>query len=453
MSSRQDARHAHGLDAAAVTYGLALFLLLSAVVVNGLIAYFAPPTHDTTVLHHTWDALHGRSVDDSWGVMMSAVDYLRSPGPDPVYSELFSRGQRFQYPPSSLFMLEGMLRLVGVDYVRTNKHAIYESLTLNDALGWVFIAMTAASTTALLERSLRQAGIKGDTRVLTAIRLAVVIGFTLTFYPIVKAYTLGQIQVWINGLFALALLCWATGRSAAAGVLIGMISLIKPHFGLFLLWAVLRRAWPFAAAFSVVVGIGLAASLAAYGLANHLDYVQMLRFLSQTGEVFYPNQSVNGLLNRLMSLSHPQDYNSLSFSSRPPFNAWVYGGTLVTSFVFMAIALVRRSDRDEARQRTLDFCLMALGLTLASPIAWEHHYGISLPIFAALVVTCSRRQLPWLALSYILIGTFIAVTDFLAFTAWNPVQSYVLAGALILLALLRWNVAYPQPAHLSLSST
>ncbi len=38
-----------------------------------------------------------------------------------------------------------------------------------------------------------------------AARVVIVLALALTFYPLVKAYTLGQIQNWLNGLFALAL--------------------------------------------------------------------------------------------------------------------------------------------------------------------------------------------------------------------------------------------------------
>ena len=419
-----------------MTCGLAL-LLVSIVAFNAILWLATPTPYNQTVLHHAWDVLNGRSADDSWAVMLSAVDYLRAPGPDPVYSELFfKRGQRFQYPPSSLFTLEGMLRLVGADHVRTNKHAIYSSLTLNDALGWAFIALTAAATAALLEKSLLHARLVDDTRALFVARCAIVLGLTLTFYPIVKAYTLGQIQVWINGVFALALLLWANGRIASSGFLLGVVALIKPHFGLFLLWAALRRAWPFAIAFAITVAVGLAVSVAIYGIANHVDYIRVLRVLSQTGEVYYPNQSVNGLLNRWMVLVDPAAFDSLNFKSLPPFNAIVYGGTLIASLVFLVIGLLRRSADDTAQQRVVDFCAMALCLTLASPIAWEHHFGITLPMFAVLLTTVQRRRLPWLALSYILIATFLPVTNLLAASAWNVAQSTLLAGALILVTML-----------------
>ncbi len=73
-----------------------------------------------------------------------------------------------------------------------------------------------------------------------------------------------------------------------------------------MLWALLRREWRFAAAFAATASWGLAGSIMAYGFANHVDYLRVLEFLAERGETFYPNQSVNGLLNRVMVLVDPE---------------------------------------------------------------------------------------------------------------------------------------------------
>jgi alpha-1,2-mannosyltransferase len=52
----------------------------------------------------------------------------------------------------------------------------------------------------------------------------------LFFYPILKAYTLGQAQVWINFLFALACVSWFYEKKYLTGAVIGLICLIKPQF-------------------------------------------------------------------------------------------------------------------------------------------------------------------------------------------------------------------------------
>jgi len=162
----------------------------------------------------------------------------------------------------------------------------------------------------------------------------------------------------------------------------------------------------------------------------------VLQFLSQHGEAYYPNQSVNGLLNRLMGIWDPRFINlDIPAGKFPPFTPLVYGLTLASSIALILYGLLRRAVPEE---RPRDFARAALCLTMASPIAWEHHYGILLPIFALLAVEYahSRTATVLLAIAYALVANFFAVTQLLAPTLFNPLQSYVFAGALILLALL-----------------
>jgi hypothetical protein len=289
---------------------------------------------------------------------------------------------------------------------------------------------------------------------MVAARSVIVLALALTFYPLAKAYTLGQIQNWLNGLFALALLCWVTGRKAPSGVLIGLMALVKPQYGAFVLWALLRREWGFTAALVATGIVGVAGSIVAYGFANHLDYLRVLEFLAERGETYYPNQSVNGLLNRVMVLIDPVHWNSIDFDDNafPPFSPLVSGGTLVASVVLLSAALFRRGNKGDP-DRTFDFCTMALSITIASPIAWEHHYGTIFPILAVLLasVISDRRRLLLLAVSYVLISNYIPVTNLLAATVFNVAQSYLLAAALTVLLLLHttrpgWQLALSSSA-------
>src|SRR5205085_12543234 len=176
-----------------------------------------------------------------------------------------------------------------------------------------------------------------------------VLALALTFYPLVKAYTLGQIQNWLNGLFALALWCWVSGRKVPSGILIALMALVKPHYGLFVLWALLRREWRFAGAFAATAIVGVGGSIIAYGFTNHVDYLRVLTFLAERGETFYPNQSVNGLLNRLMSIADPVAYKNLLFidGEFSPYTPWIYATTLVTSVIILAAALLRTGNTDD----------------------------------------------------------------------------------------------------------
>lgn len=437
----------------ALTFGLLLFLVGNAFVLSGIIWLASPEPYKETVLKHSAEVLRGVGGDDSWGAMQVGLDHARERPSELLYTKVFFTEQfRFQYPPSALFALAA-LHALAPDRVQTND--VYEGPwpAINTIVGWAFILVTMASVAMLLEDRLGHARPDVDWQRWRWPRAAVVIVLVLTFYPVVKAFTLGQIQVWINGLFALGLLAWLKGRKGASGVLIGIVSLIKPHYGLVLIWAVLRKEFRFAAASGITIAIGLVASAAVYGLANHVDYVHVVSFLSQRGEAYFPNQSVNGLLNRLMSIRDPQLYVTLDLPAGkfPPFTPWIYGATLVSSAVLLISALLPRRTSGDS-DRTIDFSIMALTCTMASPIAWEHHYGITLPIYAVLLASCvgDRSRLAWLALSYVLVSTYLPVTNALAASSLNILQSALFAGAVVLLLLLyrsrRGALAHAMPA-------
>jgi alpha-1,2-mannosyltransferase len=428
------------------TRQLALFFFLNVALINGVLELTSPGGRDDTVLQQTGDVLRGKSGDDSWGPMAAAYAYLREPPGKPLYQEIFfDQGIKFQYPPSALFALEGMY-LFGEERVRTDDETVFAGAPpINDILGGGFLAITALATAGLVEAGLRQAGAVSGSRTLAILRAAIVAGITLTFYPVMKAFTLGQIQLWINSIFALALLCWVLHRRIASGVLMGLICLMKPHFGLFMLWGALNREWRFVLACGVVCATGLIFSILAYGWMNHLDYLRVLSFMSERGESYFANQSINGLLNRLAGLSAPQLDNNVNFDAArfPAYSAWVYWTTLVSSAVILLTALVRRSS---ALHRGLAFAILAVSLTVASPIAWEHHYGVLLPAFGLVAATHAGRAAPLflIVMSFIFVSNFIPAFNLLAATPYNFLQSYTLAGGIFFLLLMHRQLSEVQ---------
>lgn len=266
------------LSQSTISRYLAVFLLLNAFAFNGLLWLVSPEPYKETVLQHTFDVLRWRGCDDSWGVMSVSLKYVREHPDRPLYSEIFfERNLKFQYPPSSLFAIAGLEWLVGPEGIRTEECKVYDLPTINDVLGWFFIVMSAACATALLEIGLRRQQAPPAAGAMLVARFVIVLALALTFYPLVKAYTLGQMQNWLNGLFALALLCWVTGRKVASGVLLGLMALVKPQYGAFMLWALLRREWGFTAALAATGIVGVAGSIIVFGFANHLDYLRVLQ--------------------------------------------------------------------------------------------------------------------------------------------------------------------------------
>jgi len=258
---------------------------------------------------------------------------------------------------------------------------------------------------------------------------------TLTFYPVVKGFALGQIQTWINLLLGLVLWLWMAGRERTAGALAASAALLKPHYGLLLLWGVTRRRWAFCIAFAVVGLASLAVSLWTFGLRNHVDYLWMLSYAGSRGESYAANNAVNGFLHRLVFNGDNLMWHEDRY---PPLHPLVAGGTALVSAALVIMCLVWRR-RGAGAGGSTDVMIAILTCVMASPVAWEHHYGILLPIYAGIAPVAFRASpaaLVWLAVSYVLASTYLGVTRLAANTYVNFVQSSLLVGATIVLVAL-----------------
>jgi hypothetical protein len=125
----------------------------------------------------------------------------------------------------------------------------------------------------------------------------------------------------------------------------------------------------------------------------------------------------------------------------------VYVATLVSSALLIGAALFwRRREARVAPARvsppTLDLAIMIASVTMASPVAWTHHYGVFLPLFALALPAClaategRRGLLAMLALSFLLVSNTYRIANRLADSPFNFLQSYVFFGGLLFLALL-----------------
>jgi hypothetical protein len=202
------------------------------------------------------------------------------------------------------------------------------------------------------------------------------------------------------------------------------------------LWGALRRQWAFVLAAAATCGAGLAISVWRFGLANHWDYLPVLSYIARHGEIFYPNQSINGLLHRLVGDGDSLGWDPHGFA---PFHPVVYACTTAASLALLGLGLFGPMRR-RAPGSVLDLGVAVLTCTLASPVAWEHHYGVLLPVYAVLLADLCRTGRPAgllaLALSYALTSNFFLVLNRFAGTPFNFLQSYVLFGGLIALGLL-----------------
>jgi len=370
--------------------------------------------------------LPGSSHGDSWLPMMHALDVLHGPGRNTLYEKLFFGAHvRFQYPPTALLPLH-LLSTIGLLSVRV----------LNAVNSLIFLC-NAAATGFLAWRLFRPSPASQAFPARSAMAVLAATAAFL-FYPLVRAHLLGQIQLWIDFLFTMAMLCWLLERRLAAGLMIGLACTIKPQMGALLLWGLLWREKKFTAGILAALVPLLLLSLFLYGIHNHIAYLDILQFLSRHGEGYFANNSVNGILNWYLSPGDSLRWYDDSFT---PFDPIVYAGTLAASLLAI-ILLAAPPLLDRKRRATLcDLGAGTICTDIGSPVAWEHHYGVLLPLYlvalrSILTMPAGTQRLTAsvvVTLSWIFVANFIPLTSLLAQGWAAAAQAYCFFGALLLL--------------------
>jgi alpha-1,2-mannosyltransferase len=375
--------------------------------------------------------------DDSWTPMLKAYWQKERTPERGLYEIFFEHRAKFQYPPSSLLILDLVPRRV----LGTGDPPV--SATFVRALAWPSRILTLV--TILVSAWIAVIGVDrlGERRSSELARRSVFALVTLLglwYYPLLKAVELGQLQIVIDALVALAVLCFLSGKEMATGVLVGACCLLKPQFALILVWALVRRHLPLLGGAVVVVGAGLLAAVLRFGLHDLLDYVTVVRSIARYGEAYWPNQSANGLLNRLLGNGDALWFSDYEFV---PYHPLVHAVTLLTTLSLVAGALWPRRTASPV-ERSSDFFIVWVAATIASPVAWEHHYGILLPIFAAtlpLVLERPEGARPALLLGvgYLAVANVVTRPDLLyPSIAGALVGAHTYYGGLALYFVLVW---------------
>ena len=407
----------------------------------GITNSFKLQNNKMAVDHAIW--IFTREIgDDSWRPMKLAYDHWKeSQGQSLIYSELLLTSKvKFQYPPTALLLTRFM----------ENNQVNLLAFSTGTTFLFLLIMLASVIATTLYSYGKTEAD---QLSIGEKVGLGVLITLLFfTFYPTVKAGTLGQIQVWLNGLFALAILCYFTGYETISGILLGLMASIKPQYALFILWGLFRGNKRLVIAMVVTGATGLILGMRVFGLGMYVDYLRGLSFLAQHGESYYSNQSFNGLAGRIFSVKYPEIFNNTKWRGYyfPPYNTWIFAFTQITSIAILLIGLIKtKSSLPEAR--SADFLLMGLAATLASPIAWEHHYGILFPIFVCLGLSLWYGEAVsknlWTKIAfvvcYLLAANVIPFTKFVADSYLNVLQSYLFfaaSGVFILLIMVKHGI-------------
>ncbi|MGH9617290.1 MAG: glycosyltransferase family 87 protein [Acidobacteriaceae bacterium] len=422
--------HTQLVSLSRLTRKLALFLGL-VLLFEALLIAVAPRFHSGSVLRIAKDSLLLRVGKDS-SYYMAEGDLAWRQHPNAIYETVFfQRGIRFIYPPTSLLLYRAWQSAA---HLRIPPKVAMNAMLLLSLLG------TMAVAGEFLLRLFPARAIANSTAIERWKIRALIAALVLVFLPLIHAYNLGQVQTLLNFLLISSVLLWLRGARVSPAILIGLTCWLKPQMCLFLIWGLLRRQWSFAVSLLITLASGLALSVGIFGFHNSVEYLNVLKYLSRRGDALATNQSLNGLLHRVMHIGSPVT----SFYGYPPYNRTIYLATLISSAVILLLALAIPPWRRISRGTT-DFLLFAMAATMASPIVWEHHYGV---FFLALLLWMPLAFQRW-RIFWILLGVFLLMTDSwapltpLMFTRWTFLISHIYFGAL---ALFLWTM-FRSSAH------
>jgi alpha-1,2-mannosyltransferase len=362
---------------------------------------------------------HVQQWTDSWLPMMKSLDYFRAHPTLPIYdAKLYD---------TLIYSLASELPLVAMRKIGMSDAMMLRALAI---LSFLAVWGVAAVSLLMGRWLLRRRGAE-----LTWPAAIAVVLMCLGCYPLIKGYSLGNAQTFLSFGFAVLLLLWTAGRERSAGVVAALLTAVKPQFILLLVWMLVRKRWGAAWAFVACGVVLIATSVAVFGWHNNLDYIGVLAGLSHKAQSHYANQSMFGTINRMI-------FNGENISYTPnvytPYIPWVYRVTVITALVLVGSVLVYPWKK--LCGSTADISAMAIASVAASPMAWEHHYGIVLVIaaWAWFAHACWMKKRPWvLGVAVFLCCNFLPAFNYLSDKrGWNILQSYLYFGALLLMGWL-----------------
>jgi len=376
---------------------------------------------------------------DSWMPLLKTRDRMKTNPEGGLYA-VFRNGEwKFQYPPIALLIAEAV-----PEHMAAEARTGWFSSSLIRWNSWfcrAMILLTLLVSGAIVVQSQRRYG-TGQQSLRTEWLMAgsaMLLG--ITYMPILGGYSLGQFQLACNALVALAILLFLQKRQLCAGIVIGLFCLIKPQLALVGLWALLRREYRLAIGMALIGVPGVLLSVALYGVQSLVDYAGVLQTLSRQSEAYFYNQSLAGILLRfrdpqLSTLLLPMG------SPLPPYVGWIHQISTIHTGLLILLALVIRSKVPGTAARLVDFCTMITVATVASPVAWNHHFGVLFPVFLAIapiVFAMPRRAVPLtlLSLAWLAIGAAVIMPDALYHSRWTGLLGeQMFVGGQILVALL-----------------
>ena len=249
---------------------------------------------------------------------------------------------------------------------------------------------------------------------------------TLTSFPVKFTLGMGQINAIVLFLLLLSFYLHLKNKSVTAGIIVGIAIILKPIFGFFLLFYILRKDWKLISYSLVTVFIGFLASLIYYGPALWFYWLKdiVTPLANLAGRESYYNQGLLGFVSRLTT----------SVSIRK-----------VTELGSMFLLIPVIFYQIKRRNVLLTLSVSIISLLLVDSLSWQHHFVWLIFPFVVLTGFAIKFKKLWywilLGLSYLLVSwNFKNPAPFLDFPK-SLLLSNTFYGAVILYILNLYSLA------------
>lgn len=252
----------------------------------------------------------------------------------------------------------------------------------------------------------------------------------MAFFPIRWAVCCLNAQVLINAALVGAILAYACSHRVLLGVLLGLVCAVKPYLVVLVLFVIARREWRGAIIAVLTLGSVVLGSLLMVGTQPWKTYIHDLLPLMCNGYAAHGNQTLLAAIRRWYG--DPTAANLIPLSSVEQVLGWMLSAVMIVvsvaprpngSWMRRATATQGRPSFSDANRsaellyRAGDISIAAFASLLASPTAWDHHYGWAVVVFC--VYLLAARQLCVPSRYHVLVGACYVLMG----TDWVPVSA------------------------------
>jgi uncharacterized membrane protein len=274
--------------------------------------------------------------------------------------------------------------------------------------------------------------------------------------PLLNGIKFGNLSYFIIAALAGGLLLVRSGRSGAAGVLLGIATVIKPPLVLFGFFFLLRRDLRSTLAYGAVGIATILLSLLLFGW--DLNYLWFQTCIVQYSQNWLPTFSVQSIPGFILRFN--EEARISEWVLYPPTVGQKIIAKILTGFIFVAALLAcyrgvskegSLTDQGLSRRLDLQYLLVICLCLVTSPLAWSHYYAWLLMPAAFLLAADSplrkSRSLQWIALAAFamvtpLIGTPWQISNSPLLTFYRSfAMSHLFFGGLFAFGLVAWWLA------------